>query len=73
MVDQQYREANELADILDFNTAGSQSERAKRDPIIAAEYASDIAYWREKLAEQERIDGRPADPKEQRQGFLGAT
>jgi hypothetical protein len=64
MVTQQYREANELADLLDFYENG-----AKADP---GEFADLIARTRADLAEQERIDGIPADPREQRQGFLGA-
>lgn len=73
MVTNEYRKANELADLLDFEILGSQSSRAKNNPEVAAQYERDIASLRADLAEQERIDGKPADPKEQRQGFLGAT
>ncbi len=73
MKTQQYRKANELADLLDFEILGSQSSRAKSNPTVAAKYKRDIASLRADLAEQERIDGKPADPREQRQGYLGAT
>lgn len=73
MISQQYRRANELADLIDFEVLGSQSSRAKADPTVAANYERDIASLRADLAEQERIDGKPADTREQRQGFLGAT
>ncbi|MFU8892676.1 MAG: hypothetical protein ACNA8L_03520 [Luteolibacter sp.] len=68
MVTQQYREANELADLLDFYEDASKSKVAKPE-----EFADLIARTRADLAEQERIDGKPADPREQRQEFLVAT
>lgn len=68
MVTEKYREANELADLLDFYEDASKSTVAK-----PGEFAGLIAGVRADLAEQERIDGKPADPREQRQGFTGAT
>lgn len=56
-----YREANILADVVDFYE-GSTDER---DIAVLEILKSD-------LAEQERIDGCPADLREERQGYLGA-
>jgi hypothetical protein len=58
----EYRAANELADLLDFCEGATTTENKR----ILEEFKSE-------LAEQERIDGRPADPKEERRGFYGAT
>jgi hypothetical protein len=68
MVTQEYREANELADVLDFELETLEPEgteaRARTDAAIAS--------LRADLAKQERIDGKPADPASQRRGFTGA-
>lgn len=55
------RKANELADLVDFYKGATSAE----DKRILEEFETE-------LAEQERIDGRPADPKELRRGFFGA-
>jgi len=57
-----YRKANEIADLLDFYEG----------IIDTPEDRSAVTRLRSELAEQERIDGRPADPVEERQGFTGA-
>ena len=62
MVTQQYRKANEIADLLDFYDGAVETDADRKA----------VAKLRADLAEQERIDGKPADPREQRQGFLGA-
>jgi hypothetical protein len=58
----EYRKANEIADVIDFFDGITDTETDRK---IAAEL-------RTELAEQERLDGIPADPKEERRGFLGA-
>ena len=70
MVTKKYRKANELADLLDFDLAALEGARKMGLPTEGDE--RDIAKLRSDLAKQERIDGKPADPREQRQGFLGA-
>jgi len=62
-MDTEYRAANESADPLDLYDGITDSDEDRKA----------VANLRAKLAEQERIDGRPADPKEERQGFYGAT
>jgi hypothetical protein len=64
MVTTEYREANELADLLDFYEDASGAVTAK-----PGEYDELIASTRADLANQERIDGFPADPRDQRRGF----
>lgn len=58
---EQYRKANELADLIDF--WDGITETAKDREVVAK--------LRSRLADQERIDGKPADPKEKRRGFCG--
>jgi hypothetical protein len=58
----EYRKANELADLVDFYEGATTAE----DKRILEEFKTE-------LAEQEGIDGCPADPKEVRRGFFGAT
>lgn len=53
--------AHEIADLVDFYEGATTAE----DKRILKEFKSD-------LAEQERLDGCPADPKEERRGFHGA-
>jgi hypothetical protein len=67
MVTENYRKANILADLLDFFKLGASSKLAK-----PGEFDGLIAETSAELAEQERIDGRPADPASERRGFTGA-
>ncbi|MFZ9937763.1 MAG: hypothetical protein ACO3JG_12015 [Luteolibacter sp.] len=70
MVTDEYRKANELADLLDFEL--DSIEGAKRMGLKHDRENAAVARLRADLAEQERIDGKPADLKEKRRGFAGA-
>jgi hypothetical protein len=59
-MDTKYRAANEIADLVDFYEGATTAE----DKRVLKEFKLE-------LAEQERLDGRPADPKEERRGFHG--
>lgn len=62
MVTQEYRYANELADLIDFFDGITDTENDRRV----------VAGLRADLAKQEEFDGKPADPASQRRGFTGA-
>ncbi len=68
-MDTEYRKANILADLLDFHLAALSGAKKLGLPTEADE--RDVAEALAELAEQERIDGKPADPASERRGFTG--
>lgn len=69
-MDTEYREANTLADLIDFYTAALAGAKLLGFPTEKDERA--LVELRNQLSEQERIDGRAADLRAERRGFYGA-
>lgn len=59
----EYRKANAIGDVIDFYEGHIDTEEDRKA----------VDNLRQQLAEQERIDGKPAAPRSERQGFTGAN